>query len=81
MGDSALSALETVLPRLKQYGPRWDNPRLLLSAVQIATLDELGRHEERRAAERSMVNEFDDSEDWRVEEFVGWIQRDLQKPQ
>jgi hypothetical protein len=80
MGDAAVQAIEAVLPRLKHHGLQWDNPRLLLSAVQLATLRELGRHEQYRAAERSLINEFDDSEDWRVGEFVRWLQRGLPKP-
>jgi hypothetical protein len=81
MGDAALQATESLVPRLKQHGPNWDHPRILLSMVRIATLDDLGRHEQRRAAQRSFADEFGDRDDWRVGEFVQWIQRDEQRLQ
>ena len=81
MGDAALRATESLIPRLKQYGPRWDHARMLLSMVRTATLDALGRHEQRRAEQQPFVDEFADRDDWRVGEFVRWTQRDRQRPQ
>ena len=80
MGDTAIEAGEALRERLRQYGPEWDRARIMLSTIKIATLQELGRRDEFRAAEQAFVDEFLDSDDWCVDGVAQWYQHDLQQP-
>jgi hypothetical protein len=76
MGDDAIQAGEMITPLLRDHGPQWDRARMTLSMIKIAALDELGRQDEVRAAERAFIAEFSNSGDWRVDGVVEYYKRD-----